>query len=310
MPEGPEICITAQYLNTKINHRIVHKMEIISGKYLKKDLAGKDILDGNTQYVIDDIKSKGKILWFELYNKADKANKLYIISQFGLTGEWGFHKNNGSRIRLIVSNVNDDKKYNLYYSDDRNFGNIIITNNRQVLQNKIDQLAPDFLQQEYDDNTFKEWFKNFVNKTKARGKMILGVVLMHQKTSDGLGSGIGNYLASEIMYDAHLSPHRTLNSLTDAEILKLGHSIRYMMKLSYYNNTTGYMTHFDEFIPIHKKGIDTGIYPNFQSDINLADKAFEFKVYRKKHDPFGNPVKHDTTVNNKRTTHWVPKTQT
>ena len=81
------------------------------------------------------------------------------------------------------------------------------------------------------------------------------------------------------------------------------------MKLSYYSNETGYMTSFGDFIQLHKERIDKGIYQNYQPSIKLDDKTFEFKVYRKDKDPFGNDVDADKTIQKTRSTYWVKNVQ-
>lgn len=306
MPEGPEICITSQFLLSKLKGCTFLKLEVKSGKYMRLQLKGKNFLDGINKYVLKDIQSKGKIMWFKLKNK--EKGYLYIISQFGLTGEWSFEKSNNPRLVIQIENI--DKTLDLYYYDNRNFGNIYITDNKDDLDDKIDNLAPDLLQTEFTDDTFNMWIKKYLEKSKKRSDTLLGKLLMIQDKKKGIGSGIGNYLAAEIMYNAKLSPHRKIGSLTQTEITTLCHSIKYIIKLSYYNNTIGYMTSFGSFSDVHKKGIDEGDFPNFHKDIKLkkSDK-FEFKVYGLKKDLHGNNVTADTTINKDRTTWWVPNVQ-
>ena len=131
-----------------------------------------------------------------------------------------------------------------------------------------------------------------------------------QDNDKGIGSGIGNYLSAEIMYNAKLSPHRTIGSLTDSEINSLCNSIKYIMKLSYYNNKTGYMSNFGKFTEVHRKGIDDGRFPNFHDSIKFKEgDEFEFKVYRMKTDSHGNEIIADSSINNDRTSWWVPNVQ-
>lgn len=310
MPEGPEVCITAQYLKSKLKNRHVTKLEILSGRYTHGKLKGAEYLDGKTHYIVNDVSSKGKLLWMTMTNSKDTTDKLYLISHFGLTGGWSFHKSNSDRIRLIVNNEKKKKKYHLYYSDDRNFGTIGLTKDLNDVTDKTDKLAPDLLKTEFTPQQFLDMVNTFVNKSSKRKDMILGKVLMNQNKSNSFGSGLGNYLTPEILYDAKLSPFRTLGSLSDTEIKTLGMSVKRILKLSYYNNTTGYMNNFESFVDSHKLGIKSGKYPDYHSDIKLkSTDEFEFKVYRLKTDKLGNPVKKDTSINDGRTTYWVPNVQ-
>jgi len=284
MPEGPEVCITAQYLLSRLKNKTITK---ISKKF------SLNIVN----YKIKHIDSKGKILWFELVNA---SKTIYLISQFGLTGEWSFEDDNNK----LTIQFNDD--INLYYNDVRGFGKINITNKKKELDTKLNKISVDLLKTDFIDDEFLETFNMYKNKSQRRKKMLIVKLLMDQH---GIGSGIGNYLVCEILYHAKLSPFRTLDSLSNTEIKRLSHSIKYIMKLSYYNNSTGYMTHFSEFIHEHKIGIDNGKYPNYHPDIKLKkSQKFKFHVYRKQTDDKGNKVIADKIINN-RSTYWIPEIQ-
>lgn len=304
MPEGPEICITAQYLKTKLKGRTISKLEVLSGRYTHAKLKGAEHLNGDKKYKVKDISSKGKLLWFKMESKA--GNILYLINRFGLTGGWSFHRSNSDRIRLTIVDEKKNKTYQLYYYDDRNFGTIELTKDITDLTNKCDALAPDLLKTSFTPAQFMNWIKLFLSKSKKRNDALIGKILMNQNASDGIGSGIGNYLMPEILYDAKISPFRTVGSLSESEIEKLGVSIKKIIKLSYYNNATGYMTTFSNFVETHRKGIDNGKYSDYHKDIKFkATDKFEFKVYRQKTDKLGNKVENDKTINNGRTTYWV-----
>jgi formamidopyrimidine-DNA glycosylase len=309
MPEVSEVCILSQYLNTKLQGRTLKKMEILSGKYTKNKIKNSKLLDGSEDYIIENVDSKGKQLWMTLRNKKND-NLVYLLSHLGMTGFWNFQKNSSSRIQFEISNEDDTKTYFLYYDDDRNFGNIEITDSDIEFNDKIDGLAPDALKTKYSIDDFVDWYKDFVNKSKSRADKNITLTLLKQKKSEGIVSGIGNYLVAEILYESKISPHRTLGSLSKSEIKNLGKAIQYITKLSYYNNMTGYMTHFDDFIKIHKERVDKGIYPNFHEHIKLKkNEKFKFKVYRKNTDPLGNEVEADKSIQKTRTTYWVPNVQ-
>jgi len=300
MPEVAEIVILSQYLLTKLENRILEKMQIISGKYMRNKIKNIDLLDGTNKYIIKNIDTKGKLMWIELVNQ--KTNKsIYLTSHLGLTGFWSFQSSNSDRIKIIIGNVDDNKKYTLYYEDDRNFGNINILLTKQDLQTKLNNLAQDSLKTDFTENDFK----NYITQKRTNKNIVH--VLMDQKA---IVSGLGNYLVAEILYHAKISPFRTLGSLSNLDLKKLVFAIKYITKLSYYNNSTGYMTHYDKFIDIHKKRIDDDIYPNYHADIKLKkNDKFTFKVYRQKKDPFGNSVSIDKTIQKNRSTYWVANVQ-
>jgi formamidopyrimidine-DNA glycosylase len=309
MPEGPEVTILSQYLMTKLEGRIIEKMEILSGKYSKNKMKNYELLDGSNTYKITNIDSKGKLMWITLKNMKSN-NNIYVTSHLGLTGFWGFDVGSNDRLKFEICDENNDKKYYLYFEDDRNFGNIEIYDNINDLNSKIDELAIDSLKGNYSIDDFVDLYNNYLLKSKKRKDNLIALVLMKQKKSDGLVSGIGNYLMAEILYRAKISPFRTMGSLTEDEIKTLAESIQYLTKLSYYDNSTGYMTHFDDFIPLHRERVIKGIYPDYHNQYKIKDNEnFQFKVYRQKKDPNGNPVQIDKTIQKNRSTYWVPNIQ-
>jgi formamidopyrimidine-DNA glycosylase len=129
---------------------------------------------------------------------------------------------------------------------------------------------------------------------------------MEQKKNAGLGSGIGNYLVAEILYDSKISPYMKMIDLFNNKnsIKRLEKSIKYIIKLAFITNKTKYFS-----MCIKKKNL-----PNYHPDIIISkNDKFKFKVYRLKIDPFKNPVIGSKIVgygNKKRTTYWAPNVQT
>ena len=129
------------------------------------------------------------------------------------------------------------------------------------------------------------WFSITPEAEKKSQTKTLAGILMNQKKF----CGIGNYLKSEILYAAKLSPHRTLESLTSDDITTLFHQSKKIIQASYDNGGGS----AGDFSDLNKK---KGSY------------KFQFQVYGRTHDPLGNKVKKETTQD-KRTTHWVPTVQ-
>ena len=53
---------------------------------------------------IKNIDTKGKLLWFELENSLKEP--VWLLCNFGLTGEWGFTMKNNARLKfkIIIKN--------------------------------------------------------------------------------------------------------------------------------------------------------------------------------------------------------------
>lgn len=317
MPEVVEVHLTSLYLNHKLINKTLEKIEVLGGRFERHGLDGIDLFKGN--HTIKKIDSKGKFMWFELEDS--KGNILYILNTYGLEGEWGFIEKKHSNVVLKINDDHKKKKYNLYFTDSRNFGTLEITNKKSNLDDKLAKLAPDFLKTPFDDKELKKRMKDVMmlkngKISDSRANREIVKVLMDQTSSTGIGSGIGNYLAAEILYDAKISPKKTLKEIVknDKLIMDLAHSIKYVIKLSYVTGEIGYMEHIDDsvnkFVTKLRKKIknDKNYIFNYHPEIELKDADFEFKVYRQKKDPLGNKVVGDEIIKG-RTTYWVPTIQ-
>jgi formamidopyrimidine-DNA glycosylase len=301
MPESPDILLMSHYLTEKLIGRNISNLHILNDKF---KLNGKDIF-GQYTYKIINITSKGKILWFELENKTNNKT-IWIITHFGLKGEYSFYNNKTSKIKFIITNDDNDKTYNLYFLDAINYGNISIIDNKNILDKHINELGLDFLQDDYNTDDLKKLINNYLLKHKDA---IIGKILISQK-KPFLGCGIGNYLLCEILYNAKISPNKKLSQINENynEIEQLCKSIKYITKLAYYNNPYSY---YSFYVSKHKNNIDNNKYKIIHSDIILnKNDVFEYNVYKKKYDNFNNKVLADTTINSNRKTYWVQSVQT
>lgn len=300
MPEGPEIVITEQYLKTKIRKKKIEKIEILSGRYTHQKLKGLDLI--NFPLTVEEIDSKGKFLWMIL--KDSNGDILFMMNTFGMTGKWSFSSNNSARIKFTIRSIKTkNKTYTLYYIDPRNFGTMEFTNDKDKINDKIKKLAPDILKTTMTDDDLALAIHRYIDISK-RKQLNLVKTLMDQES---IVSGIGNYLVAEILYDAKLNPHRNLNDLSEDEIKQLAHSIRKISKYAYYDNNSGYMEYFKNFMKTHTNRIDKGIFPDYHPDIKPIEN-FQFKVYQQSEDPNGYKVIQDEIVKG-RTIHWIKEIQ-
>jgi formamidopyrimidine-DNA glycosylase len=295
MPEVCEVCLTSQYLNSIIDDSIT-KINTLSGRYKKHEIRGLNQLIFPLK--ICEIHTKGKFLWFVLMH--DKQ-PFYMLNTFGLTGKWSFDELDHSNVEFIIKSTT--KTYKIYFSDTRNFGTIEFTKNIDILNKKLDKLAPDFLQTDFTDEDFYQNIKNYKNKKKD-----INTVLMSQEKNKGVGSGLGNYLVPEILYRAKISPYRTIDSLSKRDIIVLSTTIKHVLKLCYLSNQTQYISHLNKFLEKHKKMVDDGVFPNHHKNVKIGKEKFQFKVYRRKYDDDDHPVVGDKIIEG-RTTYWVPDVQ-
>jgi DNA-formamidopyrimidine glycosylase len=307
MPEIVEVCLTALYINQTFKNKQITNITVNSGRYAKTPIVGLAELKKNLPVTVIRVNSKGKFIWFVVKNAAGR--KFYIMNTFGLTGSWGIEKRPHSHVDLTFS----DNKH-LYYIDPRNFGTLEITDSKDKLLKKLDSLAPDLLKIAFTHDEFYERVVNYVTKNTKRHDDKIVEVLMDQKKGSSLGSGIGNYLAAEILFNAKMSPHTKIGQLYKDKTLanKLGDSIKKILKSVYMTAEVGYLEHLDPDLEAFVKQLRARIKKkpasryNYHPDVETY-RNFRFRVYRQKkykeHD-----VKAEEIIKG-RTTYWLPAQQ-
>lgn len=308
MPEVCEITLTAQYLNSKLKTRNLTNIHIQSGRYIYEIMKGLDIARLMLPLRFDNIDSKGKFMYSTLtsLNPAHLDKKVYFCCSFGLTGEWSFSESSSPRLKFEIQNGD----HTLIYYDHRNFGNLWFTTEISDLNKKLDKLAPDFLKTNFSSSDFIQWTNLFLQKSTKRSSVPIVKALMEQTKATGIGSGLGNYLAPEILYRAKISPHRTVGSLSNADLITLSNEIKYLTKLCYLSNKTGYMFKLKNYVDTHYDKVKNGNLPNYHPDVLIkSNDTFAFNVYQQTKDSHGNPVTKDKDIVKGRSTYWVPAVQ-
>lgn len=274
MPEGPEVHTITDQLNDKVKGFYV--LSINHNE--KSQYYGKRDSSIRTALYVEAVKCKGKNIFF--HTKSGN-NKVYIHCHLRMEGKFSEEKGNYSHnwftIGTIIpfgSTLGRVKKFDLYFDDSRKFGVIDFLDENQY-QEKLNTVGPDLLT---DKITTSEWRKEIAGR-----RMNICSFLMNQE----IFSGIGNYLKAEILYATKISPHRSLNQLSEKEIDNLLIESKRIIKESYHSN---------------------GFTIKTYSDVRHQKGKFKCKVYNKKVDPLGNEIRTEKTKDG-RTTHWVQNIQ-
>jgi formamidopyrimidine-DNA glycosylase len=298
MPEGPEVRTIVHYLSDKIEGKIIQQINILGGRYSRTLPTGWDLLIDNLPVQIDSIDSKGKFMWISTSSGTDDDTKIFIMNTLGLTGQWTDNPSKEHNNVEFVFTEGDP----IYFNDVRNFGTLKITDEYKDIEKKLKELGPDFLQSG-DDYKEADFIAKIETLAKKKGReMTIYETFMDQKK---LGSGIGNYLVTEILYMAKISPNSTLPGLAKNKELcaKLLYCIKYKMKQAFYFNKTGYMTMFSNDDVAFLDNIPNVYLPKIE-----VKEPFEFHVYNRKTDKLGNKIENASIVKG-RTAHWVPDVQ-
>lgn len=280
MPEGPEVTIIAKSLNSQLKNKFVvdfefndksrYRSKLPDGYHkFKEDLINKEV-------TIKSVNNKGKFIYWEF------SNGFFLMQTLGLSGGWFFNEHNNSGCTLYFKDwhngVNIKK---LYYDDQRRFGTLKFIDSKQELNKKLKSIGPDILNEHIEPS---EWLKIFKSKN-VKNKNIVKVI-----TNQNIISGIGNYLKAEILYKAHISPHRIVETLSDSELIKLYKASKNCIRESYNAGGTSLQNYSDV-------------------DGKMGNYGLELEVYRQKYDKHGNKVKAEKIGKDSQTTYWVPAIQ-
>lgn len=280
MPEGPEVKRIVDGLNASI--RGARIMNIIShddryspsgtqlrgaaAEFLKQSRAAK--------LTIGEIKCHGKFIYLRIRGKNPVQDQWRVFHTLGMGGGWSVSRKPKKNLclELVLQSATTEKIFSIYYYDSRRFGTFKFLEGDEgiyALQSKLTKkLGPDLLTQETPIS-----FPEFQDRLNARkGTWTIAQALMNQSVV----AGIGNYLKAEILHSARVSPHRTLESLTEDDIAR-----------------------------IHTASLDH-INRSYQSKINRSAPRYIFTVYNQRScGDCTKPIMREKTAD-KRTSHWCP----
>jgi DNA-formamidopyrimidine glycosylase len=254
MPEGPEVLDYYNFIEPLLRNKILNSFDILSGKYLKKDLVNLCVFKEKLPSKIKDIIVKGKTIFITLDNKHS------LVITHGMSGYWSDDEEKHSRVKFSLSEVSE-----LFYVDPRNFGTIIISLNEEELYFRQNKLGPYVLN---DSLTFDTFYSRINKKPKSK----IAVALLDQN----LISGIGNYLRCDILWYAKINGDTRIGDLTTSQKTDLYNAsiniCRYYSYLSYELDFTPEDYERDFFIYME----EYDIYGNQVSTKTLNGRTFHF----------------------------------
>lgn len=173
----------------------------------------------------------------------------------------------------------------IYYHDIRRFGRFDVYYSKADLEKKLGKLGHDPLSEEILDNT------NIIAKFRRHNHQNICKALMEQE----LFAGVGNFIKSETLYEAKISPHAFVSDIDDKSLLALYEAIKKIAKEDYESGGCALYT-----------------FSGVQGD--QSDFKDTLKVYghEGKKDCNGYVIKRipEALSPDKRSTFWVPEVQT
>jgi len=274
LPEGVELRISKDLLQPLVVNKVVMQANTcLKGRYAydKSGLGKLNQLISELPLTVSEVNVKGKFMYW-VFSK-DDITLFYMFSTFGMTGQWSYIEGKHPCFEFQFS---DGSK--IFFNDPRHFGTIKFTNNKQDLQNKLNDLGWDPFTP-FKDN------KNFIINALKYSNKTISEDLMNQK----LFCGVGNYIRAEALYDCKISPWCLSKHLTEDNIIKLCESIIKVMEESYKHQGATISTYKDAY----------GAEGKYTSC---------FKVYGKKIDTNGYNIIKEKSGDG-RTIHWCPDIQ-
>ena len=284
MPEAPEVEVMNQEIDSDFKGKQLLNYNILKGKAKKKRPKlflsfEKDLNNGIA--ILKDVTRRGKLLSLEFeFDIKGQKKTWWVCNYFGLHGSYridddkivpNYDKGNKNVHISLEFKKSDSESSYLNYYDTSGFGSsFTFYNNLDEYLKYLYKNAIDVFDEEFDIKTFKKNFE--IVKLKPLSKFNIASILINQGY---LCSGIGNYLKCEILYEAKISPNRSINDITDEELEVLYKAIKKVCELH-----------------LSKEG---------RSEEHL-------KVYGKKVDADGNEIKYEETQDGKKT-YWVPEIQ-
>ena len=109
MPEGPEVAMTAHYLNKITKDKPIKKVKLVSGKYKREGIQNIDLLNKHEHKVMG-VGSKGKLLFFFLYNNIkNEVNAMTVAAKYPIEGSKKIIQN-GQTIESLLKKVIENVK--------------------------------------------------------------------------------------------------------------------------------------------------------------------------------------------------------
>ena len=255
MPELPEVQTIVNDLQAIVGKKITgfwsdFEKAIKTEGFLKK-VTGKKIIS---------IFRSGKNIIISLESKD------FIVLHLKMTGQLLLKTN--IRKNDIPSSKYDkhihhifllDKNHQLHFSDIRKFGTLEAVN-QSDLAKKVSQKGLDPFSEQYNFKNFKKLLERTANPhpPAGGGGKNLKQFLMDQT----IISGIGNIYASEIPFEAKISPLRKIDLLSEQEAKTLFHSIKKILtkaiklrgtSFSDYRDSSGKKGAFQNCLNVYKR---------------------------------------------------------
>lgn len=258
MPEGPEIRTDADQLDFFLSHRTLHSFELLNPQFEKR-CKGIAEFQRALPLTVDRVRSRGKKLFIFFRPEEDEKTGWFLVFGYGMTGNIGQEKRKHSHLEFGMSQ-NWIGFNSWFYSDARRFGTFEASNSQKVLDSYFSDIAPTVALGYSKEPNFESIIRSeFEKNIKNCRDSFLAVKLMDQKS---ICSGVGNYILSEVFYEARLDPFVKCKEIQDEKMNMLWNALHKIMSSSYkhrgmsmsdYANVNGDSGTFENVLSVYGK---------------------------------------------------------
>jgi formamidopyrimidine-DNA glycosylase len=280
VPEGVEVKVITDQLRRYLAGKRIIRVDIVSGRYLRNgDPPGLDVFRESLPSEFFEVNCKGKFAWFRFLPDH------FMFVTLGMTGTWQVRspgeRLEHERLSLILESTDpttgNRTESVLAFVDVRNFGTVKFTRDERELDKKLLTLGWDPL--------VNPIHVNRMTLTKTTRKKTISEVLLDQS----IFAGVGNYIKSEALYRARISPWKLVSDFNATEWNRLCSSVKEVMDES-----------------LAAGGTTIRDYRNVEGRSGTFQE--KLRVYGRTVDPLGNEIRKEETPDG-RSTYWVPKVQ-
>ncbi|HYY17788.1 MAG TPA: bifunctional DNA-formamidopyrimidine glycosylase/DNA-(apurinic or apyrimidinic site) lyase [Streptosporangiaceae bacterium] len=244
MPELPEVETVRQGLQRHVAGRTIGKVSVLHPRAVRRHLAGPaDFSDALAGRPVSGARRRGKYLWLPVGEDA-------LLAHLGMSGQLLV----GDPDRPLSPHVRavftfTDGGPDLRFTDQRTFGHLLIAAGGAELPGPIAHIAPDPLEDAFDDAVFAAALRR--RRTGIKRALL----------DQSLISGVGNIYADEALWRAKLHYARATDTAGRPEITRLLAAIREVMRTalaaggtsfdSLYVNVNGESGYFDRSLAVY-----------------------------------------------------------
>ncbi|OAB81843.1 Fpg/Nei family DNA glycosylase [Cochleicola gelatinilyticus] len=232
MPELPEVHGYQQYINKTCLHHTIVEMDVRDDRLIKKPLKEfKEVLLGEQWTSTERI---GKYLFIHV-----STGKIVVV-HFGMTGRPNYYHESIERPRFGHIEITFDNGYKIAFENKRKFGWWDITDSVETYrkEHKLNRDARELT------------FEQFLD-VAAHRKTAIKNVLMDQSVT----TGVGNWIADDVLYQARIHPLKKANTLTRTELKTIYDKLQHVIEVAI--DLEAQYKKFPEYFLIHnRKGRD------------------------------------------------------